>query len=124
MLKASGPLNIRDEIAILKPIGSGASAVVRLAFHFPSMQVPYRPTARLVWMPLRLFRYHKHALVCVCACVCVQLVAVKYLRVFHDDSRHQMAQELKLLYTNMGTLTGASGNRPIHSSLPTAVVGA
>ncbi len=33
------PLNIKDELVILKKIGRGASGTVNLALHLPSMQV-------------------------------------------------------------------------------------
>jgi hypothetical protein len=33
------PLNIREQLVVLQPIGRGASGVVRLALHVPSLTV-------------------------------------------------------------------------------------
>ena len=37
------PVNIRDQLAIMNPIGRGASAVVRIALHVPSLTVRHCP---------------------------------------------------------------------------------
>ncbi len=64
----------------------------------------------------------------MCPCVpCCQLVAVKYLAVYDTGARHQLAQELKSLYANLGSLGGSTqglSQGPTRGIADAAVAGA